>query len=169
MTRKPGEHLRKHWTAVSTLLGFLSSVYCDLHLGKSNQRPQIAQPKLYNCANSSYRIRVTSNQLVMVIARPINLNVSCKLYPYSFQRTRSPPGPRLPKRIRNTHPCNYKDLKGKDIDIYFSFLSTGIILWIELPWPEGRFILIPLSLSLSLSLFLSLPLYMCVCVCVLVG
>ena len=28
-----------------------------------------------------------------------NLNVSCKL-----QRTRSPPEPRLPKRIRNTHP-----------------------------------------------------------------
>ena len=28
----------------------------------------------------------------MVIARPINLNVSCELHPYSLQRTRSPAG-----------------------------------------------------------------------------
>ena len=33
-----------------------------------------------------------ANQLVMVIARPINQYVSCKLPPYSFQRTLSPPG-----------------------------------------------------------------------------
>ena len=43
----------------------------------------------------------------MVIVRPIDLNVSCKLHPYSSQRTRSPPRPRLPKRIRNTRPRNY--------------------------------------------------------------
>ena len=69
----------------------------------------------------------------MVISRPINLNVSCKLHPYSLQRTRSPPGPRLPKRIRNTHPRNYYDLKGKDIDeniklIDFNDMSTP--LWL---------------------------------------
>ena len=73
----------------------------------------------------------------MVIARPLDLNVSCKLHLYSLQRTRSPPEPRLPKRIRNTHPRNYYDLRGKDIDLYFLFLSRGIILWIELPWPEN--------------------------------
>ena len=73
----------------------------------------------------------------MIIARPINLNVSCKLHLYSLQWTRSPSGPHLPKRIRNMHPCNYYDLKGKDIDVYFSFLSRGIILWIESPWPEN--------------------------------
>ena len=56
----------------------------------------------------------------MVIAWPINLNVSCKLHPYSLQRTRSPPEPLLPKRIRNTHSCNYYHLKGKDIGVYFS-------------------------------------------------
>ena len=55
------------------------------------------------------------NQLVTVIAQPINLNVSRKLHLYSLQRTRSPPGPCLPKRIRNTYLCNYYDLKGKDI------------------------------------------------------
>ena len=37
-------------------------------------------------------------------AWPINLNVSCKLHPYSLQRTQSPPGPCLPKRIGNTLP-----------------------------------------------------------------
>ena len=45
----------KHWTAVSTLLGLISSVYRDLHDWRSNQRPQIAEPKLYNWATSSYR------------------------------------------------------------------------------------------------------------------
>ena len=67
----------------------------------------------------------------------INPNVSCKLHPYCLQKTRSPPGPRLPKRIRNTHPCNYHDLKGKAMDVHFSFLSRGVILWIEIPWPEN--------------------------------
>ena len=57
------------------------------------------------------------NQLVMVIARPINLNVSCKLHPSSLQRTQSSPGPGPPKRVGNMHTCNYYDLKGKDIDV----------------------------------------------------
>ena len=38
----------------------------------------------------------------MTIAQPVNLNVSCKLHPYSLQRTRLPPGPHFPKRIGNT-------------------------------------------------------------------
>ena len=53
-------------------------------------------------------------------------NVSCKLHPYFLQRTWSPPEPRLPRRIRNTHPCNYYDLKGKDIDVYFYFLIVEL-------------------------------------------
>ena len=97
-------YARKHWTAVSTLLGLISCVYRDLHHLRSNQRSQVAEPKLYNWANNPYRTKVTPNQLVMAIVRPINLYVSCKLDPYSLLRTRSPPGPRLPKRIRNTHP-----------------------------------------------------------------
>ena len=40
----------KHWTAVSALLGLISSVYSDLHHWGSNQRPQIAEPELYNWA-----------------------------------------------------------------------------------------------------------------------
>ena len=84
--RTPTQDLREHWTPVSTLLRLISSVYRNLHLWRSNQRPQIAVPKIYN-----YRTQVTPNQLVMVIAQPNNLNVSCKLHLYSFQRTRSSP------------------------------------------------------------------------------
>ena len=77
------------------------------------------------------------NQLVMVIAQLINLNVSCKLHLYSLQRKRLLLGPCLPRMIVNMHPHNYSNLKGKDIDVHFFFLSRGIILWIELPWPEN--------------------------------
>ena len=115
----PTHDIQELWTAVSTSLGRISSVCRNLYHWRSNQRPQIAVPKLYNWATSSYRTQVTSNQLVMVIARPNNLNVSCKLHPYSFQRTRSPHhGPRLPKKLRNTHRRNYYDLKGKGIDVH---------------------------------------------------
>ena len=113
--------IRKHCTAVSTLLGLISSVYRDLHHWRSNHRPQIAEPKLYNWTNNPYRTQVTPNQLVMVIAWLMNLNVSCKLHPYSLQRTWSPPRPCLPKRVRNTHPRNYYDLNGKDIGLHFLF------------------------------------------------
>ena len=41
-------NIRKHWTAVLILLGLISSVYHDLHHWRSKQRPQIAEPKLYN-------------------------------------------------------------------------------------------------------------------------
>ena len=61
----------------------------------------------------------------MAIARPINLNVSCKSHPYTLQRTQSPSGPRLPKRIGNTHPCNYHNLTGKDIDVHFLFIQVN--------------------------------------------
>ena len=46
--------MRKHWTAVSTLLGLISSVYCDHHHWRSKQQLQIAVQKLYNWATSSY-------------------------------------------------------------------------------------------------------------------
>ena len=113
----------KHWTAVLTLLGLISSVYHDLHHWRSNQWPQIEELKLYNWANSPYRTQVMPNQLVIIIAQLINLNVSYKLHLYSLQRTWSPPGPRLPKRIRNMHPRNYYEFKGKDTDVYFFFFK----------------------------------------------
>ena len=33
----------EHWTFVSTLLGLISSVHCDLHHWRSNQQPQYAE------------------------------------------------------------------------------------------------------------------------------
>ena len=112
MTRKrrtPTHDIRKNWTAVSTLLGLICSVYRNPHHWRPRQRPKLC-------------ISHTSDaKLVMVIALLINLNVSCKLHPYSSQRTRLPPGPRLPKGIRNTHLFNYYNLKGKEICTFFFF------------------------------------------------
>ena len=78
-----------HWTAVSILLDFIIRVHGDLFDWRSNKRPQIAQS--------------------------INLNVSCKLHPYSLQGTWLPPRPRLPKRIKGErvlckeYKCNLQD------------------------------------------------------------
>ena len=47
--RRTSTHdIRIHWTVVLILLGLISSVYCYLNHWRSNQRPQIAEPKLYN-------------------------------------------------------------------------------------------------------------------------
>ena len=57
----------KYWTtAVSTLLGLISSVYHDLHYWRSKQRSQIAEPKLFDWSTSPDCTQVTLNQLVMV-------------------------------------------------------------------------------------------------------
>ena len=111
ITRKYSD-IRKHWTVIWILLGLISSVDRTSH-----HRDETLQLRY-----SPYRSEVTSNKLVMVIARPINLNVSCKLHLYSLQNTRSPPGPCLHKRIRNTHLRNYYDLKDKDIDVSLLFI-----------------------------------------------
>ena len=46
MTRTFMHDLRKQWTAISTFLGLISSVYRDLYHLRLNQQPQIAIPKL---------------------------------------------------------------------------------------------------------------------------
>ena len=44
MIRKSGKPLHaNHWTAVSTLLGLISSAHRDLHHWRSNQQPQYAE------------------------------------------------------------------------------------------------------------------------------
>ena len=90
-----------------------------------------------NSTTEPYGIHVMPNQLVMVIARPINLNVSWKSHPYSLQRTRSPPGPRLPKRNRNTHLRNYYDFNSKYIDVHF-FLFQEEELYCELNFHDQK-------------------------------
>ena len=84
---------------------------------KWNKQLRPGKRKLCHWATNPYRTHVTSNQLVMLIVRPINLNVFWKLHRYSLQRTRSPPGFHLPKSIGNTHPRNCYNLKGNDIDV----------------------------------------------------
>ena len=62
--RTPTHDIGEHWTAVSTLLDFISNGYRNFHHWRSNQRLQTAVPKFYNWAISSYRTQVTPNQLV---------------------------------------------------------------------------------------------------------
>ena len=123
--RRLAHDIRKHWTAVSTLSGLISSEYRDLHHWRLNQ-----QSLSQNSTTEPLRTQLVPNKQVMVIAQPINLNVSCKLHPYYLQKTRSPPGPRLPRMIGNTHPRNYYILKGKNIDAHF--LLKGEELYCEL-------------------------------------
>ena len=42
LTRKSCKH-SEHWTAVSTILGLISSAHRDLHHWRSNQQPQYAE------------------------------------------------------------------------------------------------------------------------------
>ena len=114
----PDSHL-PDWPVLSTGPFLLTVFFCSLLLTSSSLGP--------------YFRRLSG---LVVIVRPINMNVSCKLHPYCLQRTQSPPGPRLPRRIGNTYPHYYKT-SGKGYRYTFSFfLSKRIIFWIELPRPE---------------------------------
>ena len=59
--RKLTHDIQKHSTADSTLLSLISSVYRDLPHWRSNQRPQITEPKLYKWTNSPHHTQVTPN------------------------------------------------------------------------------------------------------------
>ena len=128
--------IRKHWTAVSTLFGLISSVYRDLPHWRSNQQPQSRN----TTPDHQSTLHSSDAKLVMVTAWLINLNVSCKLHSYFLQKTLSPPGPRLPRRIGNTHTRNYYDLKGKDAveELYYEFCSR----WFDLQWGRSRYTLL---------------------------
>ena len=56
----PASDIQKHWTAVSTLLGLISSIYRDLPHWRSNQWPQNAEPKLYYWATRSKQLSSVS-------------------------------------------------------------------------------------------------------------
>ena len=176
MTRKSGEHL---FTAHTETLD------CLFDLIRSHQRfiswsPSLEiEPATTDCraetlqlSISPCRTQVTPNQLVMVIAQPINLNVSFKLHLYSLQGTRSPPGPRLLSRIGNTHPINYYNLKDKDIDLHFfkkwraltSHLKKKLI-------SNNSLTYLSLSIYLSiyftyLSIYLHVRMYLSIYLCV---
>ena len=141
MTRKSGKHcvtrdIQNHWTAASTLLSLINSVYHDLSHWRSNQRSQNVKPKLYHWAmvhiahkrsqiNSTLRL---CNQLTWCV-----LSVIFVL----LQKTRSPLGLCLPKRNGDTHPRNY-NLMGKERDIHFFIWRNHIINWITMSRKSGK-------------------------------
>ena len=125
MTRISGEHLW-HTETLDSCFNLIRShqqdTPCSLPL---EIEPATTEPKLYHWPISLPLTQVMPNQLGMVTARSINLNVSCKLHLHSWQRTRSPPGSLIPRRIGNTHPRNYYNLKGKGIDVFAGFSGLG--------------------------------------------
>ena len=64
-------------THVSTLLGLISSVYRDLPPMEIKPATTECRAKTLPLTTNSHHTQVTPNQLVMVITRPFNLNVSC--------------------------------------------------------------------------------------------
>ena len=115
VTQPLARDIRNHWITVSTLSCLISNVYHDLRHWRSNQETR----KFYHGDIGQHCTQTMPNQLVVAIAHLINLNVSYKLRSYSLQRTRSPPGLRLPKMIGNTHRCNYYKLKNKETNVPF--------------------------------------------------
>ena len=89
-------------TAVSTILGHISSAYRDLHDWRSNQQPQNAEaetlPLGYQFISHVSDTELTSHG---DNARPLSL--MCLEGTYSLQRTRSPPRLRLPKWVLWIH------------------------------------------------------------------
>ena len=83
----------------------------------SNHRLQSQNSSIESTVHITHNAKLTSDGN----RGQLTVNASCKLHPYSLQRTRSPPGLCLPERIRNTHSRNYYDLEDKDIDVYFTF------------------------------------------------
>ena len=68
--RIPTNNIRELWTAVSTLLGLISSVYRNLHHWRSKQWPQIAVPK------NMYTRKTNSNFYVNISADEDSTNMS---------------------------------------------------------------------------------------------
>ena len=114
--------IRKHWTAILTLLGLISSVIPWSPPLEIKPATRECRAETLPLSTYPHRTQVKPNQLVMVIMWPINLNVSYKLHP------RSSPGPRLPKRFGNTHSHNYYNLKGQNRCPVFLYVARNCLL-----------------------------------------
>ena len=95
MTRRPGKHLHvTYGTAVSTILGLISSAYRDLHHWRSNQQPQNAEaetlPRGHRFVTHKSDAKLTGYS---DNAQPLDL--MCLEGTYSLP----PPGLRLPKSV----------------------------------------------------------------------
>ena len=99
MTRKSVKHLQvTYGTAVSTLLGLISSAYRDLHHRSSNQQPLNAEAETLPLGHR-FISRVSNAELTSHGENAQPFNLMCLEGTYSLQRTRPPPGLRLPKSV----------------------------------------------------------------------
>ena len=129
--RRLTHDIRKRWTAVSTLLGHISSVYRDLHLWRSNQWPQIAMPKLYNWATVAER---TSYLWRVNLIRPLWLYMVVYLHPMRMTYPILPrPFPGNSKTVKE--PQSISSSKSLELDgsskplklvDHFTYLSNNI-------------------------------------------
>ena len=108
ITRKSGEHLRTTYGNTGQLI-------------RSHQQcipwtsPLEIKPATTDCRAETLRLAHRS----IWHTSDAKLTSHCMLHSYSLQWTRSTPGPCLPERIRNTHPCNYHGLKSKETEVDF--------------------------------------------------
>ena len=105
MTGKSGNTYMLHtepWTAVSTLLCLISSAHRDLHKWRSKQQPKYAEAETLPLGHR-FRPYISDTEYTSHgdNARPLDL--MCLEGTYSLQRTRSPPGLRLPKSVLWIH------------------------------------------------------------------
>ena len=92
----------EHWTAVSTLLGLISSAHHDLHHWRSNQQSPKADAETLPLGHRfiSY---VSDAELITHGDNARRLNLMCLEGTYSLQRTRSTPGLRLLQSVLWIH------------------------------------------------------------------
>ena len=114
----------KHWTAVSTLLGLISSAYCDLHHWRLNKQPQKAEPKLYCWAPGPHHTHIYIYRITCVLAgfsshdNSINIYISSwschtsSMY-FSLSLAIHPYHPLLPAGLLNNIQCPYRAVVGK--------------------------------------------------------
>ena len=92
----------EHWTAVSTLLGLISSAYRDLHHWRSNQQPQNAEAETLPLGHQ-FISHISNAELTSHGDNVRPLNLMCLEGTYSLQRTLPPPELRLPKSVLWIH------------------------------------------------------------------
>ena len=92
----------EHWTAVSTLLGLISSAHRYLYHRISNQQPQYAEAETLPLGHR-FMPHISDAELTGHGKLRDHFDLMClEGYVVPLQRTRSPPGLRLPKsELRN--------------------------------------------------------------------
>ena len=130
--------IQKHLTAVSTLLGLISSVYHDLHHWIESATTDCRAETLRLRQQSIWRTseaKSTSHGNCTANEPECILQVTSILFKEIWSR----PGPCLPKRIRNMHPCNYCNLKVNVLS--FFQITTIFLLFLEWGFLTANFLI----------------------------